>query len=311
MVLNRHRMKPRPVRIASFFMLGLLGAGALPAAPLRVLYFTKSSAFEHSVIKRVDDQPSHSERVLTEIGAKHGIAFTFSKDGSLFTPEYLASFDVLMFYTSGNLLSAGTDGHPAMTPAGKQALLDAVAAGKGFVGLHSCSDTFHTGEGPGGPPDRHHRFRNYGDAADPFIKMLGGEFIRHGPQQTAHARVASPNFPGFESLGTELQWHEEWYSLKELAPDMHALLVLETSGMTGSDYQRPPFPIAWARRHGEGRVVYNALGHREDVWENPQFQSMLLGTLFWAGRRVEADIPPNLAIVSPNYAELPPPPETK
>ncbi len=301
-------MIPHPVRIASLFMLGLFGATALPAAPLRVLYFTKSSAFEHSVIKRVDDQPSHSERVLSQLGEQHDIAFTFSKDGSLFTPEYLATFDVLLFYTSGNLLSVGTDGHPAMTPAGKQALLDAVAAGTGFVGLHSCSDTFHTGEGPGGPPDRLHRFRNYGDASDPFIKMLGGEFIRHGPQQTAIARVVSPTFPGFESLGTELRWHEEWYSLKELAPDMHAFLVLETDGMTGSDYQRPPFPIAWARQHGEGRVVFNALGHREDIWGNDQFQTMIVGALSWAGRRVEASIPPNLPEVAPDYAVLPPPP---
>ena len=51
-----------------------------------------------------------------------------------------------MFYTSGDLLSAGKDGNPPMTPAGKAAFLDAIAGGKGFVGLHSATDTFHTGE---------------------------------------------------------------------------------------------------------------------------------------------------------------------
>jgi type 1 glutamine amidotransferase len=304
-------MPLHPARIAA----GLLWLGlafTLNAAPLRVLYFTKSSGFEHSVVKRVEGQPSYSEKILTQLGAKHDLAFTFSKDGSLFTPEYLSAFDVLLFYTSGDLLSVATDGQPAMTAEGKQALLDAVEGGKGFVGLHSCSDTFHTGEKFGVPPaDRLLRFRNHGDASDPFIKMLGGEFIRHGPQQSARARVVSSDFPGMESLGDDLTLHEEWYSLKDFAPDLHALLVLETGGMTGSDYQRPPFPIAWARAHKNGRVVFNALGHREDVWDNPQFQAMLLGAILWAGKRLDADIAPNLSRVAPDHATLPPPPPEK
>ncbi len=303
---------PRPARlVVSLLCLALLPL-SLSAAPLRVLYFTKSSGFEHSVVKRTDGQPSYSERVLTKLGKQHDLAFTFSKDGSLFTADYLANFDVLLFYTSGDLLSVGTDGQPAMTLDGKQALLDAIAVGKGFVGLHSCSDTFHTGEKAGvAQADRLMRFRNHGDASDPFIKMLGGEFIRHGPQQTAVARVTSHKFPGMESLGAELRLHEEWYSLKEFAPDLHALLVLETVGMTGSDYQRPPFPIAWARSHGNGRVVFNALGHREDVWDNPQFQAMVLGALLWSGKRLDADIAPNLSRVAPAHATLPPPPPEK
>lgn len=300
------------VRIVATLFMVFATSWLFSAAPLRVLYFTKSSGFEHGVVKRTDGQPSHSERILTTLGEKHDIHFTFSKDGSLFTSDYLMKFDVLLFYTSGDLLSAGTDGQPPMTADGKQALLDAVAAGKGFVGLHSCSDSFHTGEKAGAESaDRLQRFRNYGDAADPFIKMLGGEFIRHGPQQMARARVTSPNFPGMELLKDELHLHEEWYSLKEFAPDLHALLVLETEGMTGSDYQRPPFPLAWARRHGEGRIVFNALGHREDVWENPQFQSMVVGALLWSGKRIDADVTPNLDRVAPDHATLPPPPQEK
>src|SRR3712207_8230370 len=36
------------------------------------------------------------------------------------------------------------DGSPPMPPEGKRALLDAVAGGKGFVGCHCASDTFHS-----------------------------------------------------------------------------------------------------------------------------------------------------------------------
>src|SRR6202000_1108632 len=85
------------------------------------------------------------EKILADLGPKNGIAFTYSKDGSLFSPEYLAQFVEYMFYTSRDLLSAGKDGNPPMTPAGKQALFDAIRGGKGFVGVHSATDTFHTG----------------------------------------------------------------------------------------------------------------------------------------------------------------------
>jgi type 1 glutamine amidotransferase len=282
------------------------------AAPLRVLYFSKSSAFEHTVVKRENGQPSYSERVLERLGKQHDIAFTFSKDGSLFTPEYLSSFDVFFFFTSGDLLSAGTDGQPPMTPAGKEALLEAVSNGKGFVGVHSCSDIFHTAESGGGVVrERTPRFKNHGDAADPFIRMLGGEFIRHGAQQTASVRVISPEFPGFSELGREFATHEEWYSLKEFAADMHVLLLLETNGMRGVDYQRPAFPVAWARAHGKGRVAYNAMGHREDVWDSTSYQAMLLGAIKWAGKTAEANISSNLDAVAPGHATLPPVNESK
>ena len=58
-------------------------------------------------------------------------------------------------------------------------------------------------------------------------------------------------------------------------------------------YQRPNFPMTWARNYGKGRVFYTSMGHREDVWSNPMYQGLLLGALGWATGRVEADIEPN------------------
>ena len=300
------------LRYPRLFAAGLLLLGlALPAfsaAPLRVLYFSKSAGWEHSVVKRVDGKPSYSENVVAGLAAKHDLAVTYSKDGSLFTPEYLAQFDVIMFYTSGDLTSVGTDGQPAMTAAGKQALLDAVKGGKGFVGIHSGSDTFHTDEhGGGNNPIRAPRFVNYGDKADDYIKLLGGEFIRHGPQQVAKARVVDPAFPGFKALGDAMEVMEEWYSLKEFAPNNHVLLVMDTAGMKGTEYERPNYPLAWARSYGSGRVWFNAMGHREDIWDNLRFQETLVGGIEWAGGRVQADIAPNLEKVAPGAATLPKP----
>jgi type 1 glutamine amidotransferase len=307
-------MLPRMNSWAPSLFLILIGLGAaagLAAAPagppLRVLYFTKSSGYEHSVVKREGGKPSYSERVLSALAATHRLELTFSKDGSLFSPDYLARFDVFVFYTSGDLFAVGDDGQPPLTPAGKQALLDAIAGGKGFVGLHSAGDTFHTFEtGGGNPADRSHRYTNHGAASDPYILMLGGEFINHGAQQVAKARVVDPAFPGCGGMGPVLEVKEEWYSQKEFASNLHVLLVMETEGMEGVDYQRPPYPLAWARTFGRGRVWYNAMGHREDIWDNPAFQAMLIGGIEWAGGRLQAEATPNLPSAAPGAGTLPP-----
>jgi uncharacterized protein len=289
--------------------LSLTGCQSLSSSPQaktrKVLFFTKSSGFEHSVIKRQPDGSSFAGKILADLGQKHGIEFTESKDGSLFAPEYLAGFDAYMFYTTGDLTSAGQDKNPPMTPEGKAAFLDAIHNGKGFIGTHAATDTFHTNE-PGGRETRGSRYRNYGDQADPYIKMIGGEFIIHNAQQESKMRVTDSKFPGMKAAGDGFVMHEEWYSNKEFAKNLHVLLVQETEGMKGNAYQRPPYPATWARMHGKGRVFYTSMGHREDVWTNPMFQEILFGGIAWAVRNADANVTPNLEKVTPGCFTIPP-----
>jgi uncharacterized protein len=270
----------------------------------RILYFTKSAGFEHSVVKRpAPDQLSHSEKILTELGEKYGFAVTCTKDGGIFTPEKLAQFDVIVFYTSGMLTETGTDKTPAMTPAGKQALLEAINKGKGFVGIHAANDSFHFQPDS---TDLSERYVLHGSKADPYIKMIGGEFIKHGPQQKATMRVVDNRFPGCEDLDGGFDSLDEWYTFKDFAPDLHVILVQETQGMQGIDYQRPPFPATWARLQGKGHVFYTSMGHREDVWTNPRFQRILLGGLGWAAGNVKAKVSPNIEKATPGYRQVQP-----
>jgi hypothetical protein len=113
-------------------------------------------------------------------------------------------------------------------------------------------------------------------------------------------------FPGCESLGASFALMDEWYTFKDFAKDMHVIHVLQTQGMKGIDYQRAPFPYTWARRHGQGRVFYTGLGHREDVWTNPLFQKVLLGGLGWAAGNVDATIPADIETATPGYREIQP-----
>ncbi len=280
-----------------FAALGLSLVPSLEAATQhKLLFFTKSSGFEHDVISWKKGQPSYAEKIFLDLGKKESWEFEFSKDGSKFSPEYLAGFDAVIFYTTGDLTLEGTDKNPPMSPAGKQALFDYVKGGKGFVGLHSASDTFHTANEAKKGPDR---YANHGNDADSYICFLGGEFIIHGAQQVATNKVIDKKFPGFENLGDSFAFNEEWYSLKDFNPDIHVLTVIDSPAMQGPMYQRPAYPNAWAREEGKGRVFYTAMGHREDVWTNPTFQSILIGAIHWATRDVDAAVPPNLMEAAP------------
>jgi hypothetical protein len=237
------------------------------------------------------------------LGKTHGFDVTATKDGSLFTRDNLRGFDAFFFYTTGDLTQRMGDQNPPMPVEGKVAFLEAIRSGKGFISTHSATDSFHS-------PGQEFETQPV-EKRDPYIQMIGGEFIRHGPQQEATMRIASTKFPGLENLGREFRIKDEWYSLKNFASDLHVILVQVTQGMEGTDYQRPDFPATWARRHGKGRVFYTSMGHREDVWTNPVFQSILLGGIAWAVGNVKAETPANLKDVTPRAETIPPkPPKT-
>jgi uncharacterized protein len=263
----------------------------------KVLFFTKSSGFQHSVIARKGDKLGLAEQILTEIGKENGFDVVASKDGRLFEPHQIGQWDAFVFETTGDLTTPGGDKNPPISAAGEKAFYDAIRGGKGFMGMHCATDTFG-----------HHGRRNKG-AEDPYIQMIGGEFIIHGAQQPSRIDIVSPSFPGiakgFGAGGNSFTITDEWYALKNYADDLHVILVQVTEGMKGHMYDRPNFPITWARAYGKGRVFYTSMGHREDVWENPMYQALLLGALGWSTGRIDASIEPNIRQVTPKYDELP------
>jgi type 1 glutamine amidotransferase len=263
----------------------------------RILMYTRSVGFQHPVIARKGGSLSLAERLVTELGAKNNIEVVCEKDGRIFESEDFPKFDGFLFETQGDLTSEKClDGSPPMSRGGKKALLDAIAGGKGFIGCHCASDTFHS-KGP--------QWQNQPrDQVDPYLAMVGGEFIRHGQQQKSWMRVVDPDFPGIKGQ-KDFEMHEEWYSLKNFAPDLHVILVQDTRGMKNVDYDRPSYPATWARKHEKGRVFFTSMGHREDVWESEIMQHLLAGALAWTLGRVEADVTPNLNSVAPKASELP------
>jgi type 1 glutamine amidotransferase len=271
-----------------------------------VLVFTKSSGWEHDVVKRVDGKPSIVEQAVTSLGNKHGFEVTTSKDGRVFNSKTFRSYAAVLFYTTGDLTTAGTDKNPPMSAQGKQALLDAIHDGIGFVGIHAAADTFHTQPDP---PDGSSRYVAHGDKSDPYVRMLGAEFITHGSTprlQNANLILNDPKFPGVGGSAPSLTFKDEWYSLKEFRTDLHVILTLDTKGMSGKPYQRPPYPATWARMEGKGRVFYSAIGDVPENWSNPAFLNLLCGGIRWSIGDVNASLEQNLAQASPGYATIPP-----
>jgi type 1 glutamine amidotransferase len=277
----------------------LLGPTAVNALGARryehkkVLFFTKSNGFQHSAITRKGDELSHAERTLTALGKSHDFEVVCSKDGTLFEPDKIGQWDAFVFYTTGVLTQpdGGTDKQPSMTEKGLAAFIDAVKSGKaGFCGVHSATDTHALADDKG--------------ADDPYTALIGGRFNGHGAQQVAELIVADRKFPGAKELPETLKINDEWYSQQFQPKDLHAILVHDTSKMQGDDYKRPNYPQTWVRTHGKGRVFHTSMGHREDVWDNPLYQGLVMGGLLFATGQVDVDTTPNCQKVCPDYLTL-------
>ena len=204
--------------VASAFPLNWVAGSS--QANKKILFFTRSQGFQHDVVNR--NKPdgkkflgekgklAHAEHVLTELGKKHGFDVTCTKDGRVFVPEEIAKYDAFFFYTTGDLTEdKAVDGSPPMSKEGKKYLLEAIAGGKGFMGSHCATDTFHS---------KGDRQKNQPTSErDPYIQMIGGEFIVHGEQFTAKMKVCSSGFPAVKGLD-DFNLREEWYSLKNFSP---------------------------------------------------------------------------------------------
>jgi type 1 glutamine amidotransferase len=258
----------------------------------KVLLFSRSALYEHSVIQRHGNELSFAEKIFVTLARQAGCAVECTKDGRVFEGD-LSRYAAVVTYSCGHpadlMKPASLDHSPPLSERGWKNLDASVRGGLPLVGVH------------------------------PGIWFLpqafGADCFAHGGQQAAKMLVSSPRFPGTSGLGPSFSLFEEWFSLIQFAKDLHVVLVQDCAGMSKaapldrSCYDRPPFPATWARRYGKARVFYTSMGHREDVWTNPIFQQIIVGGLSWTLGRFEADITPNIEQVAPQANDFRPPPK--
>ncbi len=238
---------------ATLALVGVVSAAAGAQTPRKhVLYVTHSAGFVHDVLP-------FSETMMKELAAKAGwFDVTVTKDVALLTGDRLKDYDAVMFYTTGEL---------PISDAQKADLLAFVRNGKGFVGVHSATDTFY-------------KWPEYGE-------LIGGYFDEHPWHQMVTITVDDPRHPSTKHLGASFQIEDEIYQFKNWSrQSSHVLLSLDPSSVDlarkGVHRTDKDFGISWTRTSGKGRVFYTALGHREAVWKDPRFQQHLVEGLRWA-----------------------------
>ena len=98
--------------------------------------------------------------------------------------------------------------------------------------------------------------------------------------------VTDPDFPGMKHLPSRFTMLDEIYQIKDF--DRKQVRLLMTLDRKQIDLHRQgvhaegnDFPLMWAREYGKGRVLYNSLGHRHEVWERSDMQSMWLDQIRW------------------------------
>jgi len=220
------------------------------------------------------------ERIMTPMVKEMGGALTCTKDASLINAESLKNYDVVIFYTSGVLTEVGEDGNPAMTAEGLEALFAWIRDGGGFIGFHSATDSFRSGS----------------DSVTPYIEMIGGEFVKHGAQFEGTVKKVSKDHPAAASLPESWPLRDEWYLFTKLNKEtMHVIALLEIGKEREKQriYDIADYPIVWCSAFGEGRVLYDAIGHREDVWEHPTFQAIVKEHILWAKGEGALNADPN------------------
>ena len=247
-------------------VLGLLFALAASAAPRRVLFVTYSAGFRHDSIAAA--RAAMDTITAQSAGALEVVA---TEDLSLISAEGLRNFDVVFFFTSGDL---------PLTDLQKQDFLAFVRDGKGFGGAHSATDS-------------NYAWPEYGD-------LIGGYFDGHPWAQLVSVDVEDPGHPATQTLVPSFRLLEEIYQFRNFSRDrVRVLLTLDTGtvNLSAPDVNRTDgdFALAWCRNYGRGRVFYTAFGHFDDTWRDPRIQTMLRNALLWLAGDLPGDATPRSA----------------
>ena len=225
------------------------GATLIPGQlPIRVLMLTATAGFRHDSIPVARD-------VMAGLAATGGgFTVTATEDLSLLTSSSLSSYDVVFF--------ALTSGELAFTAEQKAAIVGFVSGGKGYLGVHSASDTLY-------------EWPDYG-------RLVGAYFKEHPWTRQGTVVVEDPSHPATAGLGERFGLMEEFYTFRENPrPPVQVLLRLDPASVgAAGDY-----PLAWAHSYGAGRAYYNALGHFAETWRDTRFQRQLAGAIRWAAQR--------------------------
>jgi type 1 glutamine amidotransferase len=227
------------------------GAAGAASGPLAVLVFSKTAAYRH-------DSIPNGIAALTNVATSSGWNLTATEDSSVFTDDALGALDVVVFLsTTGDVLDDT-----------QQAAFERfIHAGKGWVGIHSASDTEYDWAFYGG--------------------LVGAYFREHPAIQQATLDIEDPSDPTMAGLPSPWTRTDEWYAFQtNPRPNVHVLITLDESSYSpGTASMGSDHPITWSHEYEGGRAFYTALGHTKESYSDPLFVGMLTRAVVWAAGR--------------------------
>ena len=223
-------------------------ACALPAAPAgsRVLVFSLTKGFRHASIP-------DGIAAVQALGAAHGFAVEATEDATAFSDQSLGRFAAVVFMsTTGDVLDS----------AQQAAFQRYIRGGKGFVGVHSATDTEYD-------------WPWYG-------QLVGAYFKRHPAVQEAKIDVRDRTHLATKCLPAVWNRRDEWYDFRAQPPaDAKILLTIDETSYSGGT-MGAVHPMAWSRTFDGGRTFYTELGHTSESFKDQAYLDHLAGGILWA-----------------------------
>lgn len=221
------------------------------------LLISKTAGWHHESI----NEGVASMKLLAE---KNFFNLQWHQDATPITDEYLQKFQVIILLnTTGDIFNDQE----------KQAIERFIRAGKGYVGIHSASDTEF--DWPW------------------YTQLVGRMFHIHPVIQTAKLRLTKNTFPGLEGFTDGQLWTDEWY---EFGPEtvkglQYILAVDESTYQPKVEWKARNLkgegmgsfhPIAWYHEFDGGRAFYTALGHLPSDYSDEAFLHHVYAGIYWA-----------------------------
>lgn len=199
---------------------------------------------------------------LKELGVKNYFDVVLFEDPNAFTDKYLEQFQVLILLnTTGDILDS----------AQQKVMERFIRSGKGFVGIHSASDT------------------EYG--WDWYAKLVGRMFKIHPVTQTAKLNILDSTFPGLQGFSNNKLWTDEFYEFgPEKVSGLNYILAVDEStydprvqwGEKKGIGMGKLHPLAWYHNYDGGRSFYTALGHLPAIYSDAAFLNHIYAGILWA-----------------------------